>query len=136
MLKAGGIAKIDKPYQTRMNVIRYAISDLCKLLVQEWSAIVKRVGGAVGGATVLLEDLAEGVAAAAVEGASIVSRGRQGGDVGPQVAVELLWRLRHMGLSDAAEGPKVTASLFPHHPSAVLHSFRHLLSQSQDQSCS
>ncbi len=58
-------------------------------------------------ATVLLEELTEGIAAAAVEGASVVSRGRQGGGVGPQVAIELLWRLRHMGLSGAAEGTKV-----------------------------
>ena len=69
--------------------------------------MLKRVGLSVSQATVLLEELTEGIAAAAVEGASVVSRGRQGGDVGPSVAVELLWRLRHLGLSDKAEGTKV-----------------------------
>ncbi|DBB01874.1 TPA: hypothetical protein ACH3X1_000476 [Trebouxia sp. C0004] len=73
----------------------------------DWAAMLKHVGSSVSQATVLLEELTEGMAAAAVEGASVVSRGRQGGDVGPSVAVELLWRLRHMGLSDKAEGTKV-----------------------------
>lgn len=80
--------------------------------MQDWSAMLKRVGSSVSQATVLLDELTEGIAAAAVEGASVVSRGRQGGDVGPQVAVELLWRLRHLGLSDKAEGTKVTSSPF------------------------
>lgn len=69
--------------------------------------MLKRVGSSVSQAAVLLEELTEGIAAAAVEGASMVSKGRQGADVGPQVAVELLWRLRHLGLSDAAEGTEV-----------------------------
>ncbi len=80
--------------------------------MQDWSAMLKPVGSSVSQATVLLDELTEGIAAAAVEGASVVSRGRQGGDVGPQVAVELLWRLRHLGLSDKAEGTKVTSSPF------------------------
>ena len=80
-------------------------------MLQDWSAMLKRVSASVSQATVLLEELAEGMAAAAVEGASVVSRGRQGGDVGPQVAVELLWRMRHLGLSDAAEGIKVVTNV-------------------------
>ncbi len=82
------------------------------VLIQDWSAMLKRVGSSVSQATVLLDELTEGIAAAAVEGASVVSRGRQGGDVGPSVAVELLWRLRHLGLSDKAEGTKVAHSPF------------------------
>ena len=74
------------------------------VLMQDWSAMLKRVCSSVSQATVLLDELTEGIAGAAVEGASLVSRGRQGGDVGPSVAVELLWRLRHLGLS---EGTKV-----------------------------
>ena len=70
--------------------------------------MLKRVSTSVSQAAVLVEDLTEDVAAAATEGASMVSRGRQGGDVQPQVAIELLWRLRHMGLSDKAEGAQVT----------------------------
>lgn len=77
------------------------------VLMQDWSAMLKRVCSSVSQATVLLDELTEGIAGAAVEGASLVSRGRQGGDVGPSVAVELLWRLRHLGLSDKAEGTKV-----------------------------
>lgn len=77
------------------------------VIMQDWSAMLKRTGSSVSQATVLLEELTEGIAAAAVEGASVVSRGRQGGDVGPSVAVELLWRLRHLGLPNKAEGIKV-----------------------------
>ena len=73
--------------------------------------MLKRVSESVSQAAVLIEDLTEDVAAAAVEGASMVSRGRQGGDVGPQVAIELLWRLHHMGLSDKAEGAQVSCQL-------------------------
>lgn len=75
--------------------------------------MLKRVSESVSQAAVLIEDLTEDVAAAAVEGASMVSRGRQGGDVGPQVAIELLWRLHHMGLSDKAEGAQVSCQLLP-----------------------
>ena len=75
--------------------------------LQDWSAILKRVSTSVSQAAVLVEDLTEDVAAAATEGASLVSRGRQGVDVSPQVAIELLWRLRHMGLSDKTEGAQV-----------------------------
>ena len=70
--------------------------------------MLKRVSTSVSQAAVLIEDLTEDVAAAATEGASMVSRGRQGGDVQPQVAIELLWRLHHMGLSDKAEGAQVS----------------------------
>ena len=76
--------------------------------------MLKRVSTSVSQAAVLIEDLTEDVAAAATEGASMVSRGRQGGDVQPQVAIELLWRLRHMGLSHKAEGAQV--SLRKGHP--------------------
>ncbi|KAL3158795.1 hypothetical protein ABBQ32_011522 [Trebouxia sp. C0010 RCD-2024] len=72
--------------------------------VHDWSAILKRVSTSVSQAAVLVEDLTEDVAAVATQGASLVSRGRQGVDVTPQVAIELLWRLRHMGLSDRTEG--------------------------------
>lgn len=71
-----------------------------------WSDILKRLGTSVSQAAVLMEDLTEGVAAAAVGGASKVSRSRQGGDVGPQVAVELLWRLQHLGLADNNQAVK------------------------------
>ena len=80
---------------------------LRKCGLQDWSAILKRVSTSVSRAAVLVEDLTEIVAAAATEGASLVSRGRQGVDVSPQVAIELLWRLRHMGLSDKTEGAQV-----------------------------
>lgn len=69
--------------------------------------MLKRVSTSVSQAAVLIEDLTEDVATAATEGASMVSRGRQGDDVQPQVAIELLWRLRHMGLSEKAEGAQV-----------------------------
>lgn len=77
--------------------------------LQDWTAILKRLSSSVSQAAVLLEDLTESVAAAAVEGASKVSKGRQGGDVGPQVAVELVWRLQHLGLSDDSQAVKVSA---------------------------
>ena len=74
----------------------------------------------------LLEDLTEGVAAAAVGGASKVSRSRQGGDVGPQVAVELLWRLQHLGLADSNEAVKVSSKHIhsTHAQSSLINSFR------------
>lgn len=71
--------------------------------------MLKRVSTSASQAAVLIEDLTEDVAAAATEGASTVSRGRQGGDVQPQVAIELLWRLHHMGLSHKAEGVQVSS---------------------------
>ena len=36
-----------------------------------------------------------------------MSRGKQGGNVGAQVAVELLWRLQHLGLADSNQAVKV-----------------------------
>lgn len=75
--------------------------------LQDWSAIFKRISASVSQAAVLIEDLTEDVAAAATEGASLVSRGRQGVDVTPQVAIELLWRLHHMGLSEKTQGAQV-----------------------------
>ena len=71
--------------------------------------MLKRVSTSASQAAILIEDLTEDVAAAAAEGASMVSRGRQGGDVQPQVAIELLWRLHYMGLSHKAEGAQVRA---------------------------
>ena len=73
-----------------------------------WSTILKRLSASVSQAAVLLEDLTEAVAAAAVKGASAVSRGRQGVDVGPQVAVELLWRLQYLGLSESNPAVQVS----------------------------
>ncbi len=98
------------------------------VFMQDWSAMLKRVGSSVSQATVLLEELTEGIAAAAVEGASVVSRGRQGGDVGPSVAVELLWRLRHLGLSNTAEGTKVLRLRLGSLKTLCVSAFRSVLS--------
>lgn len=72
--------------------------------------MLKRVSTAVSQAAVLVEDLTEDVAAAATEGASLVTRGRQAGDVRPDMAIEFLWRLQHMGLSAKAEGVQVSST--------------------------
>ena len=93
--------------------------------MQDWSAILKRISASVSQAAVLVEDLTEEVAAAVVEGASRVSRGRGGGDVEPQVAVELLWRLNHLGLSQQADG--VMVKFFSVHLCIMWHDSSHTL---------